>query len=87
MTDTSAQTRRPGRAERDDREVKRGWVARLRLFLAQILDELRKVVRPTQAELVRYTIVVLIFVIIIMALVSGLDWAFQHLVFFVFSKG
>ena len=40
-----------------------------------------------QAELVRYTIVVLVFVMIIMALVSGLDWAFQHLVFFVFSKG
>jgi preprotein translocase subunit SecE len=87
VTDTSAQARRAGRADRSERDPKeRGLFARLRLFLAQILDELRKVVRPTQSELIRYTAVVVVFVVIIMALVSGLDFVLQRLVFFVFSK-
>ena len=85
MTDTSAQTRRPGRAERDEREVKRGWFARLRLFLAQILDELRKVVRPTRNELWQYTLVVIVFVTVMMTLVAGLDLGFSKLIGLVFG--
>ena len=37
--------------------------------MRQILDELRKVVRPTGPELVRYTTVVVVFVVVMMALV------------------
>ena len=85
MTDTSAQARRAGRAGRDARE-RLGLVARLRLFIAQIIDEMRKVVRPTQSELVRYTTVVVAFVVAIMAVVSGFDMVMQRLVFFVFAK-
>jgi len=54
-------------------------------FVAQVLNETRKVVRPTQRELVTYTIVVLVFVSVIMAFVFGLDRVFQELVGFVFG--
>jgi preprotein translocase subunit SecE len=57
----------------------------LSLFISQILDELRKVVRPTRSELVNYTIVVIVFVSFVMALVSALDYAFTKLVLWVFG--
>ena len=53
----------------------------------QILDELRKVVRPTRSELWNYTIVVIVFVTVMMALVSGLDYGFGKLVGLVFGNG
>lgn len=62
-----------------------GLPARPGSFAAQVLNELRKVVRPTQRELVTYTIVVLVFVCVIMAFVFGLDQLFQQLVGFVFG--
>lgn len=62
-----------------------GLPARPSSFAAQVMSELRKVVRPTQRELVTYTIVVLVFVSVIMAYVFGLDQVFQRLVEFVFG--
>jgi preprotein translocase subunit SecE len=47
--------------------------------------ELRKVVYPTQEQLVTYFIVVMVFVIFMMALVSVLDLAFGKLVFAIFD--
>ena len=67
------------------RESKRGPFARLTLFIKQVLAELRKVVTPTRKELLSYTGVVLVFVIIMMALVSGLDWVFALVVTYVFG--
>ncbi len=64
--------------------VSRG-VAALSLFVRQILDELRKVVRPTGSELLNYTIVVILFVLAIMAIVSGLDFVFHRLVLLAFA--
>ena len=60
-------------------------VAALSLFVRQILDELRKVVRPTGSELLNYTIVVILFVLAIMAIVSGLDFVFHRLVLLAFA--
>ena len=59
----------------------------LGLFISQILDELRKVVRPTRSELWNYTLVVIVFVSVMMALVSGLDYGFSKLVGLVFGNG
>jgi len=67
------------------RESKRGPFARLTLFIKQVLAELRKVVTPTRKELLSYTGVVLVFVVIMMALVSGLDWVFALVVTYVFG--
>ena len=55
------------------------------LFIAQVLDEMRKVVRPTRQELTTYTIVVIVFVTVIMLFVFGLDSLFTKLVFWVFA--
>jgi preprotein translocase subunit SecE len=54
-------------------------------FLRQVVAELRKVVWPTQQQLVTYFFVVLVFVVALMALVTVLDLAFGKLVFEVFT--
>lgn len=45
-------------------------------FTKQVAGELRKVRWPTRRELVTYTIVVLIFVVVVLGYVSLLDWGF-----------
>jgi preprotein translocase subunit SecE len=54
-------------------------------FLRQVIAELRKVVWPTQQQLITYFFVVLVFVTVVMALVSVLDLAFGKLVFELFT--
>ena len=71
---------------RKDRAEKRSPFARLALFIRQVVAELRKVVTPTRRELVSYTLVVLVFVVVMMALVGGLDWLFALVVNFVFGN-
>lgn len=67
------------------RDSKRGPFARLSLFIKQVLAELRKVVTPTRKELLSYTGVVLVFVVIMMAIVSAFDGVFAAAVLFVFG--
>ena len=55
-------------------------------FYRQVVAELRKVVWPTQEQLVTYFFVVMVFVIVMMAIVSALDLAFGRLVFAVFTQ-
>ncbi len=55
------------------------------LFIAQVLDELRKVVRPTRSELVNYTLVLIVFVTVMMLIISGLDAVFTRTVLWVFG--
>jgi len=62
-----------------------GPFARLALFLRQVVAELKKVVRPTRTELITYTSVVLVFVLTVMLIVSGLDFAFGKLVLWAFG--
>ncbi|MFI9385278.1 preprotein translocase subunit SecE [Kutzneria sp. NPDC052558] len=70
-----------------DRQVKRPNVfKRLVRFLREVVAELRKVIWPTRKMLVTYTIVVLVFVAVMVALVFGLDYAFLQGVSFVFGK-
>ena len=68
---------------RDKRNERTGPV----LFYRQVVAELRKVVYPTQEQLVTYFIVVLVFVGIMMALVSLLDLGLGKLAFEIFSGG
>ena len=56
-------------------------------FYRQVVAELRKVVWPTQEQLVTYFIVVLVFVAFFMTMVSLLDLGFGKLVFEVFTAG
>jgi preprotein translocase subunit SecE len=54
-------------------------------FYRQVVAELRKVVWPTQQQLITYFIVVLTFVLVVMTIVSLLDLGFGRLVFKVFG--
>ena len=54
-------------------------------FYRQVVAELRKVVYPTQEQLITYFIVVMVFVIFLMTFVSVLDLAFGKLVFKIFA--
>jgi preprotein translocase subunit SecE len=70
-----------------DRAERRNPFARIALFIRQVFTELSKVVRPTRRELVSFTIVVIVFVVIMMALIYGLDWVFFEAVSWVFGNG
>lgn len=67
------------------RAARRNPFARIALFIRQVIAELKKVVTPTSKELGNYVVVVLIFVVIMMALVSFLDWVFALAVTYVFG--
>jgi preprotein translocase subunit SecE len=55
------------------------------LFLRQVMAELRKVIWPTRRELRTYTIVALVFVLVMVVIVTSLDYAFTKLVFWAFG--
>ena len=90
MTEKStAEAAGSGRARRD--APRRGnpagrFFGSIALFVSQILDELRKVVRPTRHELVTYTSVVIVFVSVVMGLVWVFDQVFTRLVAFLFGN-
>ena len=67
------------------REKKPNVFARIAIFMRQVFAELRKVVTPTRQELLKYTAVVLGFVVIMMAIVYGLDILFVWLAAYVFG--
>lgn len=64
---------------------RRGLVARIVLFVRQVVAELKKVVRPTRPELVTYIGVVVVFVVVVMAFVGVLDLGFGRLVLWIFG--
>lgn len=82
MTETQAGGPTAPRAGGDRRP---GALARLSLFLRQVVAELKKVVRPTRTELLTYTSVVLVFVLAVMTYVGVLDLGFGRLVLWVFG--
>jgi preprotein translocase subunit SecE len=62
-----------------------GRGGRLGRFIREVISELRKVLWPTRNELVTYTIVVIVFVVIMISIVAGLDVGFAKLVLAVFG--
>jgi preprotein translocase subunit SecE len=68
-----------------DKAAKRGLVGRTSLFFKQVVLELKKVTRPTWAELRNYTGVVMAFVAVVMVIIYGLDWLFYQGVSFAFT--
>ena len=83
----AAERSTPARSGSSKDAPKPGLFARLALFLRQVVAELKKVVRPTRNELITYTTVVLVFVLIVMTYVSLLDFGFGKLVLQVFGGG
>ena len=64
----------------------KGIFARMALFFRQVVAELRKVIWPTRRELVSYTWIVLVFVLIMGAYIGVLDFVFTRGVLFVFGR-
>jgi preprotein translocase subunit SecE len=55
------------------------------LFVRQVVAELRKVIWPTRHELVTYTTVALVFILVMVAIVTSLDYGLTKLVIAVFG--
>ncbi|WP_030232328.1 preprotein translocase subunit SecE [Streptomyces sp. NRRL S-350] len=77
--------KRGNRDKKSGKRAKKGLFARMGLFYRQIIAELRKVVWPTRGELTNYTAVVVTFVVVMMALVAGLDYGFSKLSLWIFG--
>jgi preprotein translocase subunit SecE len=81
-TSEDEETRKP---RRGGKRGKKGPIGRLALFYRQIVAELRKVVWPSRNDLITYTTVVIVFVVVVIGLVSVIDWGFSKLVSYVFG--
>ena len=62
-----------------------GLIARIRLFLRQIVAELRKVIWPNRKQMVSYTSVVLAFLVFMVTLIGLVDLGWAKLVLLVFG--
>ena len=82
VTERKGTATRTRDTERDDRGNL--WQRLLR-FLREVVAELRKVIWPARNQMVTYTIVVIVFVVIMVALVAGLDLLFAKGVLSVFG--
>ena len=43
-------------------------------FVSEVRSELKKVIWPTRAELINFSVVVFITIVVLTALIAGLDW-------------
>ncbi|HEU4912792.1 MAG TPA: preprotein translocase subunit SecE [Actinomycetes bacterium] len=68
-----------------DRSDAKPLPARISLFYRQVVAELRKVIWPTRRELVTYTSVVIVFVLVVIAYVSVLDFGFAKAILAIFG--
>ena len=72
------------------RDRKPGAVVRLfraiARFIREVVAELRKVIWPTRKELITYSVVVVFFVAVMMAIIAGFDTGFGYAVNFVFGE-
>jgi preprotein translocase subunit SecE len=83
VSDTTSASSRPRRQPRPGEQ--RNAVQRLGLWYRQIVAELRKVIWPTRKELVAYTIVTLVFAVVMILIVSGLDYGANWAVLKIFG--
>ncbi|GAB3277536.1 preprotein translocase subunit SecE [Actinocorallia lasiicapitis] len=55
------------------------------LFIRQVVGELRKVIWPTRKELINYTMISMAFVLVMIGIVSLLDWGLSKGIFALFA--
>lgn len=73
------------KASNREKAVKPNIFMRIGLFIKQIIDELRKVVTPTSKELFFWALAVFIFVLFLIALVTGMDFGLGKLTLWIFG--
>jgi preprotein translocase subunit SecE len=71
--------------KRDQKVKKASVFSRIMRFIREVWAELRKVIWPNRKQMVTYTAVVLVFVVFMVALVSGLDLGFKQVIGLVFG--
>ena len=81
--EVKAQKRRQPPAPRPEAREKR---TPPRQFVKEVRGELRKVAWPTRTEIVNYSIIVLFAVVILTALIAGLDTVFGEFVLKLFNQ-
>ncbi|MFJ5706378.1 preprotein translocase subunit SecE [Streptomyces sp. NPDC093105] len=81
--DDASESKKRGR--KGGKRGKKGPLGRLAVFYRQIVAELRKVVWPTRSQLTSYTTVVIVFVVVMIGLVTVIDFGFQEAVKYVFG--
>lgn len=55
------------------------------VFVREVRSELRKVIWPTRKELITYTTVAVIFIMVMVGIVTGIDTGLTKLVFAIFG--
>lgn len=78
-------TRRPAPRANRDTKTEPGPFGRLTRFVRQVIAELKKVVRPSRADLIGYATAVLVFVAVVMAFVTVIDFGAGSLMNWVFA--
>ena len=73
------------KAKNSEKAIKPNIFMRIGLFIKQIIDELRKVVTPTSMELFFWSLAEFIFVLLLMALVTGMDYGLGKLTLWIFG--
>ena len=73
------------KAKNSEKAVKPNIFMRLFFFIKQIIDELRKVVTPTSKELFFWALAVFFFGLLLMALVTGMDFGLGKLTLWIFG--
>lgn len=84
-TGSAVAVKEPKKKKKASAEESRNPFVRIWLFLTQVVAELKKVIWPTRREMITYTIVVLVFVIVMTAFISGLDLLFAKGVLWLFG--
>ncbi|AVZ74734.1 preprotein translocase subunit SecE [Streptomyces lunaelactis] len=85
MPDADDEAPESKKTRKGGKRGKKGPLGRLALFYRQIVAELRKVVWPTRNQLTTYTTVVIVFVVVMIGLVTVIDYGFQEAVKYVFG--
>jgi preprotein translocase subunit SecE len=70
---------------RRDTEERSGLIARIGRFVREVVAELRKVIWPSRKQWATFTFVVIVFLVVMVSLVSGLDVLFHLIVGQVFG--
>lgn len=74
------------RSKAEKAEGSGGPFGRLGRFFREVISELRKVIWPTRKELLTYTAVVVVFLVVMLAIVGTLDFLYAKGVLFVFGS-
>ncbi|WP_405870094.1 MULTISPECIES: preprotein translocase subunit SecE [unclassified Streptomyces] len=83
--DAQDEARETKKSRKGGKRAKKGPFKRLALFYRQIIAELRKVVWPTRNQLTTYTTVVIVFVVVMIGLVTVIDYGLSHAAKYVFG--